>query len=390
LASEPAGPEGAPSPAPRVAETPPGPADRGGRPGERPGRGWRGAPAAAVARAERYAVGRVLVGAARGFARDQAFSHAAALTYYGIFSLFPLILLAMALAGLVLQSSEAARERILALVATLLPAGQEALGEAVAGVVEAKGPAAGVGVLALLWSALVWFSELDATINQIWGVGKPRSPAKVVLLALGLAVGTGGVALASFAASAAVAVLARLAGGAPGGAGLWQAAVSALSTLAIGGVFCLLYRYAPQRRVRFADVWPAALGMAAVWEATRRLLALYLEQAGVISGYGPVGAAMALLVWLYAASAVVLAGAELSYATAKERRHIGPERELAVIAPPGEQPTPKFAPQVGRGFTAPIDEDEPIRAAAPSRPPGPGRRLPTAPESVPGRERRAG
>jgi membrane protein len=169
-----------------------------------------------------------------------------------------------------------------------------------------------------------------------------------------------------------VAVLARLAGGAPATVALWQATVSLLSGLTIAGVFYLLYRYTPQRRVRAADIWPAALVMAAVWEATRRLLALYLEQQGLIGGYGPIGAAMALLLWLYAASTVVLAGAELTYATAKERRHLEPAQELAVIAPRGEQPTPKFAPQVGRGFTTPVDEDEPIRPA-PARRPGTAR-----------------
>jgi membrane protein len=311
-------------------------------------------------------LGRILESTIWGFGRDQGFSHAAALTYYGIFSLFPLLLLAMALLGVVLRSSDVAQEQILALLAGLLPAGQASLREAVAGVIEARGPAAGVGIVALLWSALVWFWELDATINQIWGVGKPRSLAKVVLLAVAMTVGTGGVVLASFAASAAVAVLARLTGSAPGAVGLWQATVSLLSGLTIAGVFYLLYRYLPQRRVQASDIWPAALAMAVVWEATRRLLAIYLAQQDLISGYGPIGAAMALLLWLYAASTVVLLGAELTYAIAKERRHLGPAQELAVIAPTGEQPTPKFAPQVGRGFSTPIDEDEPIRAAAPA------------------------
>lgn len=336
-----------------------------GRRGRATLRAWR---AGATAWLERSAVGRVLESTAWGFGRDQGFSHAAALTYYGIFSLFPLLLLAMALLGVVLRSSDVAREQVLTLVAGLLPAGQAPLGEAIAGVIEARGPAAGVGVLVLLWSALVWFWELDATVNQIWGVGKPRSLAKVVLLAVAMAAGTGGVVLASFAASAAVAVLARSAGGAPGAAGLWHATVSLLSGLTIAGLFYLLYRYLPQRRVHAGDIWPAALAMAVVWEATRRALALYLAQQDLVSGYGPVGAAMALLLWLYAASTVVLLGAELTYATAKERRHLGPAQALAVIAPPGEQPTPKFAPQVGRGFSTPIDEDEPIRAAAPSLP----------------------
>ena len=326
---------------------------------------WR---AGATARLERSAVGRVLVSTVWGFGRDQGFSHAAALTYYGIFSLFPLLLLAMALLGWVLRSSDVAREQVLTLVAGLLPTGQALLLESIAAVIEARGPAAGVGVLVLLWSALVWFWELDTTINQIWGVGKPRSLAKLVLLAVAMATATGGVVLTSFAASAAVALLARSAGGAPGSVGLWHATVSLLSGLTIAGVFYLLYRYIPQRRVQASDIWPAALAMAVVWEGTRRVLDLYLAQQELVSGYGPIGAAMALLLWLYAASTVVLLGAELTYATAKERRHLGPAQELAVIALTGEQPTPKFAPQVGRGFSTPIDEDEPIQAAAPPPP----------------------
>lgn len=357
MASAPIAPHGAAVPPEPGRTEPPGAAERGG---------WRVRLEAVVARLERYALFRILISTAQGFTRDQVFSHAAALTYYGIFSLFPMILLAMAALGLALQSSDAAREQVLRLVTDLLPQGQEPLRKAIAGVIESRGTAAGVGILALLWSALVWFWELDTTINQIWGIGKPRSLVKVVLLALAMAAGVGGVALSSFAASAAIAVLASVTGNIPGSVVLWQGAVSLLSILALAGVFFLLYRYTPQRRVQFADVWPAALTMAVAWEATRRLLAFYLEQNDMISGYGPVGAAMALLLWLYAASTVVLAGAELSYAIAKERRHIGPEQELAVIAPMGEQPTPKFAPQVGRGFTTPVDEDEPIRAAPPA------------------------
>jgi uncharacterized BrkB/YihY/UPF0761 family membrane protein len=70
----------------------------------------------------------------------------------------------------------------------------------------------------------------------------------------------------------------------------------------------------------------------------------------LISGYGPLGAAMALLVWFYVGGVIILIGAECAYGLAKERRHVPPDKELPVIAPAGEQPTPKFAPQVGRGL----------------------------------------
>jgi uncharacterized BrkB/YihY/UPF0761 family membrane protein len=63
----------------------------------------------------------------------------------------------------------------------------------------------------------------------------------------------------------------------------------------IAAGFYVLYRYAPQREQQFVDIWPAALATAVIWEITRRALAFYLEKNNMISGYGPIGAAMALL-----------------------------------------------------------------------------------------------
>jgi hypothetical protein len=79
----------------------------------------------------------------------------------------------------------------------------------------------------------------------------------------------------------------------------------------------------------------------------------------MVSGYGPIGAAMALLFWVYVSSIIILLGAELGYAIAKERRRILPGEEMVVVAPPGEQPTPKFAHQLGQGFEN-ANEREPI------------------------------
>lgn len=274
------------------------------------------------ARLECYVLFRVLASTVAGYNKDRLPQQAAALTYFGIFSLFPLVLLFMSLAGLALQSSETAREQIMALIVGLLPQGQEELRRVIVDVIEAKGTAAGIGLVTLLWSALGWFQVIDDSVNAIWGVSKPRSFLKSKLFALAMVAAVGLVALASFAATAAIELLADFTGLIPGSAVFWHAAVSAVSVLAIGVVFYLLYRYTPRRDVQCADVWPAALVAALAWEATRRGLALYLEHTDLISGYGPIGAMMALLLWLYVASTLVLVGAELSYAIAKERRHL--------------------------------------------------------------------
>jgi membrane protein len=311
------------------------------------------------ARLEQYALFRVLVSVAKGFTKDRLTNAAAAMTYYGIFSLFPLLLLFMALAGLALQSNEQAREQILNVVVGLLPQGQDQLQHVIAGVIDAKGAAAGVGILVLLWSALGWFQVIDYNVNQIWGVDKPRSFVKGKLFALAMVIAIGGVALTSWMATAAIGLLSAYTDVIPGSAVLWQVAVSLLSVLTISGAFLVLYRFTPRRQIDLADVWPAALTTALLWESTRRIIAFYLAQNDMISGYGPIGAAMALLFWVYISSIIILLGAEIGYAIAKERRRIPPAEEMVVVAAPGEQPTPKFAPQTGRGFGNP-DEREPI------------------------------
>lgn len=318
---------------------------------------------------ERYTAFRVLESVAVGYRRDKISENAAAMTYFGVFSIFPLIMLFMALAGLALQSSETAREQILGVIYSLLPQGQEQLRKVIASVVEAKGVAAGIGIVTLLWGALGWFQIIDNNINAIWGVTKPRTFIKGKLFALAMVASIGGVALASFAASAMVGFLERFTSIIPGSDLLWQLVISLLSVLTIAGAFFVLYRYTPRRHIHFADIWPGAITTALIWEVTRRTLAFYLERTDMVSGYGPIGAAMALLFWIYVVSNIILLGAEISYAFAKERRHIPLDEEMAVIAPPGEQPTPKFAPQIGEG----VHKDPPSAASVPSSAPEPQR-----------------
>jgi len=315
---------------------------------------------------ERHAWSRVLESTVTGFLRDEVPDQAAAMTYYGIFSLFPLILVFLAIGGIVLQNNDYAREQVVNLIIGLLPQGQDAMGKMISDVIKAKGAAAGIGLLTLLWSALGWFQVIDKNVNRIWGVGESRSFLKSKLFALAMVAAIGGVALLSFLAQAAVKVLADVSQAIPGSASVWQAAVVGLSLLAMALAFYLLYRYAPRRKVYFADVWPAALITALIWEVTRSALAIYLQKNDMISGYGPIGAAMAMLFWLYVASVIILVGAELAYAIAKERRHIEPEEEMPVIDKPGEQPSPKFAPQVGHGASRGQDEQEPVQAQHPT------------------------
>src|SRR5207253_6993461 len=115
------------------------------------------------------------------------------------------------------------------------------------------------------------------------------------LFALAMVGAIGAIVGLSWAATTAITLLATLTDRVPGSVVFWQAAVSALSVLILAAAFAALYRYTPQRPVAFADVGLAALVTSLGWEGTRRLLAIYLERTDMISGYGPIGAAMALL-----------------------------------------------------------------------------------------------
>jgi membrane protein len=369
-------PDGSGRPAPATAQSarPAGsarPAADAQTPAAKPG-GVQGKVQAVRAWLERHTLTRILLSTAEGFQKDEIPNHAAAMTYFGVFSLFPLILLFLSLAGLVLQNNQTAREEVMSMVTGLLPQGQQDLQKIVLGVIEAKGTAAGVGLVLLLWSASGWFQVIDNNVNRIWGVTKARSFIKGRLFALAMVACIGTIALGSFVATAAINFLAGYTGMIPGVARLWELGISLVSVLTIAVAFYLLYRYVPRREVKFADVWPAAVAMAVIWEATRRLLTFYFTQTDMISGYGPIGAVMALLFWIYIASIIILVGAELAYAIAKDRRHVHPTDELEVVAPPGEQPTPKFAPQLGEGFRTGQDEDEPTRPASEAAQGAPG------------------
>jgi membrane protein len=220
-------------------------------------------------RLEQHAVMRVLFSTIEGFIRDEVTDHAAAMTYYGIFSLFPLMLLFRAIGGIVLQNNDWVREQVIGLIVGLLPQGQDELRKMIVDVIKAKGTAAGVGIVLLLWSALGWFQVIDKNVNQIWGVAKPRPFIQGKLFALAMVAAIGGVALLSFGASAGLRLLAHYTDMIPGSAAIWQAIVTGVSLLVIALAFYLLYRYAPQRRLHFGDVWPAALATAVLWELTR-------------------------------------------------------------------------------------------------------------------------
>lgn len=289
----------------------------------------------------------VLRNTVRGFAEDNAAETAAALTYFAVFSLFPLLLLMVAIGSLAFDSA-AAQAYVVSIVVNVLPQGETAVREVIESVIRARGPAAGFALASLLWASLAWFEAVDRGINRVWGVARRRPFLKSKLYALAMVAGIGLVALASSVSTAALrlaqALAARTAPATlPDDLLLWEVAAAFLSVALMTGVFAILYRVTPLRPVVWTEVLPGAALTAVVWELARYILAFYLTNVANYGAiYGPLAAVIALLFWLYVAHLIMLAGAELTYEYTKAARGIT-TGELPPIADRGWVPTPKFA-----------------------------------------------
>ena len=251
----------------------------------------------------------------RAYSADRGERLAAALAYYATFSLAPLIVLALAVAGLLYgQRSEAAQEELMAVVREVVGTDGAAL---LTGVLEgaAAEPTTGIWAtvlsgLLLVIAATALFARLQDALNTIWGATPEFTGITGFLwsrgLSLLLVVGAGIIMVASLVLSSIVAGLADFLA-APVLLSLGERLVS-LSILTL--LFAVLYRLLPDTQVRWADVWLGALIAAVLATLGTWALGWYLGQASVTSSYGAAGALVAFLLWIYYSAQIFFLGAE--------------------------------------------------------------------------------
>ena len=253
---------------------------------------------------------------------DYAPSMGAALAYYTMFSIAPLLLIVIAVAGLIFGQA-AARGEILGQLQGLM--GVQGA-QAVQGLLESVNrPAQGVfatllGGGLLLVGATSVFGELQNALDRIW-----RAPARdhsggllglvrARLLSFGMVLGIGFLLMVSLVASAALSALGNWWG--PVFAG-WRGlahAINAVVGLALVTVlFAMIYKIMPRVRVRWSDVWVGAGVTAMLFTIGRVLIGLYIGGTGVASGYGAAGSLVVLLVWVYYSAQIFLMGAEFTW-----------------------------------------------------------------------------
>jgi membrane protein len=254
--------------------------------------------------------------------QHNASSLGAALAFYTLFSIAPILVIAVAIAGYVFGPNLAETHLLQQMQGLLGEAGATAVKGLLASAhhSDKKGFAAAIGIGTLLVGATSVFGELQNTLDYIWKT-PPRADTvawwRVVrsrILSFGLILGVGFLLLVSLLASAALAAL-----GSWLGSFLvqWQLILPALDLLLSLGLstvlFAMIFKYVPKEEIDWGDVWIGGVVTACLFSIGKLLIGLYLGRSSLSSAYGAAGSIMVLLLWIYYSAQIFLLGAEFTH-----------------------------------------------------------------------------
>ncbi len=262
-----------------------------------------------------------LIQVARAFDEDRCSLFAAALSYYGLLSIFPLMLFLVALSSLFIPPNIAIRS-ISSFIGGNLPVSASVLQNNLQQVESLRGPVSILGIAAFLWSASGVFDLIQTGVNRAFRVLRPRPVWRQRIFSF-LMIGGVGVLLALsllVTASIRFAIQNHL-------LQRHDVLIGVLTTLSAVilsvVVFGLLYRYVPYHSaIRWRHVWLSAVVSAALWEIAKQLFAWYLTNLAPLNlVYGSVGTIIAIMLWGYITGVIMLLGAEITAVRMGLRQH---------------------------------------------------------------------
>lgn len=268
--------------------------------------------------AKKYA--KIFKNSLSGWSEDKVTTLSAAIAYYTVFSIAPLLLIAIAVAGL-FWGEDAVRGEIFSSIRGLVgDQGASAIESFVqsASLSSSTVLATVMGVATLLVGATSLFAQLQESLNRIWKVKtKPHAGVWPIirqrLLSLSLILVIAFVLLVSLIMSAVISALSKYAEGfLPGGDVVWKLVDIALSLGSTTLLFAAIYKILPDVKLRWRDVWAGAITTALLFTLGKFLIGLYLGKSSVSSSYGAAGSIVILLLWTYYSSMVLLLGAEFT------------------------------------------------------------------------------
>lgn len=258
----------------------------------------------------------------------------AALAYYTAFSIAPLLLLAISIAGMVF-GREAAEGQIVGELAGLV--GRQSAEMIQSMLQAANRPAAGataavIGVVSLLLGASGVMTEMKSALNAIWRVRGATGIKGFVftkIKAVGMVLALGFLLMVSLALSAGLAAAGKFIGGLlPVPEGALHALNIVVSFGVISLLFAILFKVLPDADIRWRDVWIGSASTAVLFTAGKFVLGLYLGKGAVGSSYGAAGSVLILLAWVYYSAQILYFGAAFTNAYA-ERYGSGVKPEAA-------------------------------------------------------------
>jgi membrane protein len=272
-------------------------------------------------------VARILYGAAIELIADNGLVLAASIAFFTIFSLAPLLLLVVAIAGLAFGQEQTVAELQNQFASLMGPDSAQFIAGIISRASQGpRGMAAVVGIGTLIFGATGVFVQLKAALNSVWGVqikaDKPRNTLirliwdRVVSFAMMLVIAF--LLLASLAISAALAAFARWSSAlAPGWELLTQLANSGVTYAVIAFLFGAAFKILPDVRIGWRIVWFGGAVTALLFMVGKELIGMYLGRDSVASVYGAAGSMIVILMWVYYSSIIFLYGAEVTLLSAK-------------------------------------------------------------------------
>jgi membrane protein len=263
----------------------------------------------------------LLKDAACAWVDDGAMRLSSSLAYYAVFSLAPLLVILISMAGLVF-SEEAARGQLSQQIAVIAGSGA---GDAIQAAVQSSAAQKSAGMLAtflstalLLFGASTVFAELKDALNTIWGVVvKPGRPfltlARDRFFSFSIVLAIGFLLLVSLVISVLLAAVGHyMSGRFQLSSTAWQIWDFAVSFVVVSALFAMIFKLLPNVRLRWRDVWPGAVATSLLFSLGKLLIGYYLATSSMASSFGAAGSVVIILAWIYYSACILFFGAEIT------------------------------------------------------------------------------
>jgi YihY family inner membrane protein len=271
---------------------------------------------------------QIFMAAANAWMDDYAPSMGAALSYYTLFSLAPLLVLIIAIAGMVF-GQDAAQGAIIAQFQSIM--GQQGAMALQALLKAAREPSTGVvasivGGVLLLVGATATFAELQTDLDRIWRVPAKQKPSGIWgwvrsrILSFGLVLGLAFMLMISLVVSAALSAASDWLGGVTAAESVLANILNFIASFALFTVlFAMIYKIMPTAKISWHDVWMGSAVTALLFNVGKSLIGLYLAKSSVATGFGAAGSFVILVAWFYYSAQIFLFGAEYTWVYANSK-----------------------------------------------------------------------